>query len=349
MLDIEKMKQITEQLHVVAASKQFGRDGSRALADLISAITRIYKTVEPSLRQLPLTIFICPNAGVDLEPLVGPAKATVAKPDLVTHELDGACLVDVSHGSRLSIFEAANVDKIELSKHALVYEFDTQAEHFFIDGERYRVTNPTSQPSIYAAPTYSSLAEALERFSKTVVLTNSCFILDECWADDKRIFLKPGPERNMRRSLHQFLRAAFPDAEVRPEQIVDESHPVDIKVTWNDTNKRALIEIKWLGKSLDQAKGKFTSKHSDSRALEGAKQLADYMESDKTAAPGHRSRGYLVVIDARRRSVKETTKTVTPAQGLYYRSREIKYNPEFHNLRNDFEKPIRMFAEPVLN
>jgi hypothetical protein len=349
MLDIGKMKQITEQLHVVAASKQFGRDGSRALADLISAITRIYKTIEPALRRSPLTVFICPAASPELGSLLGPAKATLSSPDLVTHELDGACIVEVSQNSGLSVFEADGVDTDRLSKHAIVYEFDNLTEFFCIDGERYRVTNPAAQPSVYAAPTYSSLADALQRFSKTIVLNNSCFILEECWADEKRIFLKPGPEKTMRRSLHQYLRNIFPDAEVRPEQVVDESHPVDIKVTWNDTNKRALIEIKWLGKSLDTARGEFTSQYTDNRARSGAKQLADYMDGDRAAAPGVRSRGYLVVIDARRRRANVATKAVTTAQGLYYRDREIAYDPEYHKIRHDFEVPIRMFAEPILN
>lgn len=347
-LDINSMRSITHQLHVVAASKHFGPNGARALADLISKIIRLYRTVEPAIRKKPLCLFNCPNGRDALDPILG-AATPVASAELVSHELDDACCVDVTHRTRLDVFDGAGIDPVELSKHAIVYIFKEGSEYFIIGGQEYLVENPSSQPSVFAVPTFSSLAEALQRFSKNKVLTTSCFLLEKCWADKKRIFFKPGPEEDMRKSLHQYLRDLFEDAEVRPEQVVDESHPVDIKVTWIDTNKRALIEIKWLGRSFDDTKGTFTSTHSDSRALAGAKQLADYLDADKTAAPGMRSRGYLVVIDARRRDVNVATKSVTEQQGMFYRSREIRYNPEYHKLRQDFEAPLRMFAEPILN
>lgn len=343
--DIEKMKQITHDLAVVAVSKHFGADGSRALADLISIVTKLYRNIDPERLKAPLPVFVVPIGGGDVSAIVGTAKFTMAT-DLITHELDEGCILGVTQGGKVSVFDAAGVDRELLSKQAIVYVFDLDKEYFLVDGMPYSVANPTDQASPYATPTYSSLTNALQRFAKRKVAHTSCYILEGCWADDKRLFLKPGPESTMRRSLEQYLRDVFPDAEVRPEQNVDESHPVDIKITWGDTLKRALIEIKWLGKSRT-SESKITVDHTAQRARDGAKQLADYMDADLKAAPGVRSVGYLVVFDARRRKLSETTTSLAPVEAFYYRDREIDYSPDYAATRTDFHPPIRMFAEPL--
>jgi hypothetical protein len=182
-----------------------------------------------------------------------------------------------------------------------------------------------------------------------VVNKTVCFILghevDGIWHGVNRLFLRAKPEGIMRRSLHQYLRNAFPDAEVRPEQIVDESHPVDIKVTWADTTHRAIIEIKWIGDSVDPS-GKITTKYRDARANDGAKQLSDYLDSDAEAAARIRTRGYLVVFDARRKGLTQNQSSINAENGLFYRDAEIIYDPDFNAKRKDFSVPIRMFAEP---
>jgi hypothetical protein len=345
MLDIEKMKQLTHELAVVAVSKHFGADGSRALAELISIVTKLYRNIEPELLKAPLPIFVVPIGAGDVSEIVGPAKCTLA-PDLITHELDSGCILGLAQGGEISVFDAAGIDRAALSKHAIVYVYDSDKEYFLVDGQPYRVANPSGQASAYAKPTYSSLTAALQRYAKRKVANTSCYILEGCWADDKRLFTKPGPESTMRRSLEQYLRDVFPDAEVRPEQVVDESHPVDIKVTWGDTLKRALIEIKWLGKSRT-SDNKITVNYTESRARDGAKQLADYMDADAKAAPGVRSVGYLVVIDARRRKLADSTTSLPAADAYYYRDRDIRYDPDYAAQRKDFHAPIRMFAEPL--
>ena len=108
----------------------------------------------------------------------------------------------------------------------------------------------------------------------------------------------------------------------------------------------ALIEIKWLGKSLDE-NGKITTNYSAWRAKQGAKQLADYLDSNRGQVPTHQTIGYLVVIDARRRGLNELSISVNYVNGLFYKDAEVKYSPEYHRIRNDFERPIRMFVEPI--
>jgi hypothetical protein len=150
----------------------------------------------------------------------------------------------------------------------------------------------------------------------------------------------------MRQSLANFLAARLDAShEVREEQGVDESHPVDVKVTRLFSNRLAIIEIKWLGDSRDR--NHITVRYRDSRALEGAKQLADYLDMNRASAPNQVTRGYLVVIDARRRGLAETTTSISRTEGMHYRDIEIEYAVHHDQLRDDFEKPLRMFAEPV--
>jgi hypothetical protein len=151
----------------------------------------------------------------------------------------------------------------------------------------------------------------------------------------------------MRRSLHSFLTNRLRDAEVLPEQNVNERNPADLKITWSFTRSQALIEIKWLGKSRNPEKKMV--EHYDQRACDGADQLADYLDKYRTSNPIVDARGYLVVIDGRRRSLNKETTTVSREDGMYYENREIEFNPKHHEVRTDFERPIRMFAEPVFS
>ena len=164
-------------------------------------------------------------------------------------------------------------------------------------------------------------------------------------AEKRQTLFKPGPEETMRNSLTNYLKNVLPNAEVRPEQVVDDSHPVDIKVTWMLTSKLALIEIKWLGKSLNDG-GNFVT-YTDARAREGAQQLNHYLDGNQQQAPAHTTMGYLVVIDGRRYGLNAASTSVNAANGGRYRNQEIAFDPEFHTIRPDFARPIRMFAEPI--
>ena len=150
----------------------------------------------------------------------------------------------------------------------------------------------------------------------------------------------------MRDSLTQFLKVCLRgDVEVRPEQIVDETHPADIKVTWFMSNRLAFIEIKWLGAA--KATAKTLTRYSAARARVGAKQLAEYLDANATQAPTHQTRGFLVVLDGRRANVKTSTRRLTYDNGFKYERKEILYSPRYEKVRNDFEIPIRMFMEPI--
>jgi predicted alpha/beta-fold hydrolase len=127
---------------------------------------------------------------------------------------------------------------------------------------------------------------------------------------------------------------------------VDRSHPVDIKITWALVNRLALIEIKWLGKSLVDRRKQFTQNYTEARALSGANQLANYLDENLRQAPIYASKGYLVIFDARRAMCKTDTTILYKDDAMKYLNSDIQYNPEYHRTRTDFASPFRFFMEP---
>lgn len=109
----------------------------------------------------------------------------------------------------------------------------------------------------------------------------------------------------------EVVRNFFPDNTVKREQIVDATHPVDIKVTWPAINNVALIEVKWLGDSGQ-------TQYRDARANEGAKQLIDYLASSVQEEPDKHFVGYLTVFDGRRGKTSNQ-----------YERQEINYRSEY--------------------
>lgn len=170
--------------------------------------------------------------------------------------------------------------------------------------------------SIFAQPTYRELDEAIDYYNTRYAKNSSCAVLSQIWADKaKREFIQK-PEHFMRDSLWQCLQNILRNHTVKREQIVDATHPVDIKVTWPIISNIALIEVKWLGDSGQ-------TKYRDPRANEGAKQLINYLVSSMQEEPDKHFVGYLVVFDGRRGKVKNQ-----------YAQQEINYNPQYSSYPN---------------
>ena len=229
-----------------------------------------------------------------------------------------------------------------------VYQYTPLKEQFYTKTTTCELPQVPGTDSCFAISTFKSLEEALYHYKTTVVKCADCLHIKTALHSDERIFFKPHPEYLLRDSMVYFLKARLrgEGLEVRPEQAVDTSHPVDVKVTWGFTNHIALIEIKWLGKSLNSDTQTFTSNYTDSRARDGAKQLAEYLDANAIQVPNHNTMGYLVVFDLRRKSTKEDTTQIDIANGHWYENKEITYNPKYHDVRKDFAPPTRMFITP---
>lgn len=243
-----------------------------------------------------------------------------------------------------------------LSPDALVYYFNrTDGDVFILHNIWMQVPKFISGfSSVFSNPTFDDLSEALVHYHHSQAKFSNCWVLRGVWYDpEKRLHLRAAPEELMRRSLEQFLRTCFRDVEVRPEQNMSETNPVDIKMTWYSSGRIAIIEIKWLGQSVDPDTNRKTQNYSAGRARSGALQLATYLSQNAERLIGQQARGYLVVFDARRGglgAVRTSVKlSVSQQDALQYRDQEIDYSSVKAALdRGDMEKPIRLFLEPVV-
>jgi len=158
---------------------------------------------------------------------------------------------------------------------------------------------------------------------------------------------KAGPENGMRRSLYLFLRSTLEDGlpDVHEEAPADEKNPVDITVRWAESNRIALIEVKWLGASGTLNPFGITKRWSESRAKKGLQQLADYIDLTRDRAELFDARGYLAVFDGRRGRVKPETLVCSRIDGLKYRDADIEYDKQLL-ARHDVAEPVRFFCEP---
>lgn len=343
-LNLDLMKEVAHDLYVATVVQQHGDLGAAALKALLSALRLLYQHIEPESITERLVVFKALSD--DEHPLTNEDALTVQRPEALVQHARGSLVIQVLDNGEFLLWKTVPTSLAALAQVAVVYEYKNRSEYFLAKSERKAVAKlDAAYPSMFAVPTFSSLRAALDCYRTVMARVSTCEILAAAWADDARLFWKAKPEATMRKSLTQFLMCTLRGAEVRPEQIVDETHPVDIKVTWTFTNRLALIEIKWMGDSKDE-NGKVTTKYRDSRALDGAKQLADYLDANRIRAPQHETRGYLTVFDARRRALGADASTTTLDDGLHYDNEEIVFDPKFHEKRTDFEEPVRFFIEP---
>lgn len=335
---------------------EYGPEGVKALKQLLDRIKELYNFVEPELVSTNLVVFVALSDAVHVADVfdIGNADRYEDPRDLAHDYNPRSCKDDVIiHVCESGYYlrRGEQVDLATLSKYAIVYKYYGRKDYIIVKGDEVPVPELDSAfASVFSVPTFRELRDALEDYKRRRISTSYCKLFSQAWyggATSHRLFFVSGPESKMRDSLVQYLNTTLPDAEVRAEQNMDETHPVDIKVTWPN-NRMAIIELKWLGKAIN-SEGRITQNYSASRARDGAKQLATYLEMNRTHAPMKETRGYLVVIDGRRRGLREDSTSIDTRNGLWYKYKDIDFDPKFHEIRDDFEEPVRMFAEPICN
>ncbi len=106
-----------------------------------------------------------------------------------------------------------------------------------------------------------------------------------------------------------------------------------------------LIEIKWLGAS-SRPDGHVTVRYRQPRAQAGADQLAGYLDAQLQSAPQRVVHGYYVIVDGRRRGLREGASEISYTDGHHYEHEDLQFDPAHHDSRGDFDPPYRMFARP---
>lgn len=347
--DPDRVKDLVSNLYMTKIISAYGDEGIATLRNVMEYLRRLFQFLEADSIRGSLIVY----KSIDSASVIHPEWASISALEHITPEgpLEASSILNIEccADGTLKYSKNDELDLHDLSQRAIVYLYSNRQDTFYIKGNAEPAINPCSgYASLFCIPTYSLIEEALEDYKRKSIRTSNCPIFSECWyggKDGPRLFFKLKPEATMRRSLANFLGNVLRDADVGQEQNVDESHPVDVRVTWIGNNRRALIEIKWLGQSVDDD-GKEKTGYSEARARDGAKQLADYIDEEHERLPLHDRRGYLVIVDGRRRGLSEGCIELDPGDGLWYQDKEITFDPAFHDIRSDFEIPVRMFAEP---
>ena len=347
MIDHENLQTLARQLPASVAVLTFAEGGDAAIKVVYRACKRVFTAIDPSQLGGPVLVF------------------SQVEPRSIAHRPSGKTIGDISEvqphvrtGFALEVDSSTNamwlwpvrppVGIDELRASGVVFLHDNGNEQFLIADTDIPIPRVfAGAQSIFSVPNYANLADALAHYRHPVVRYSECAILETVWYDDKRLFLIEKPEDTIQRSLQRYLHHTLRrDAEVMREQNVDDTHPVDIRVTFHFTNRVALVEVKWLGKSR-HSDGSQATQYYPNRAVGGARQLAGYLDSFAKSSPSSVVKGYLLVLDARRRGLTNGATTISAEDGMYYADREIDFQPKYEIERTDFIQPLRMFAEPI--
>ena len=331
-----------KEIPLVAARRAFGKPGIDAAFATLDMAKRLFRHVEVERLKGRVVIFYRVGAGtpgtsgVNRSPLDLGSLAAAPAGDIV---------IEVGLGG--TPYKATlKIGLTKLANTAVVYHWHAGHEEVMAGKERQSLPklDPGSKSQL-AIPTFSELREALESYAVHNVRESTCYLFNSAWRGNGRLVFKARPEATMRRSLTQFLRNRMgADHDVLPEQPVDESHPVDIRVTPRlNNNRMMLVEIKWMGRSIGKSG---LTNYGPARAREGAKQLADYLDSQQQSSPARVVQGYYVIIDGRRRNLGKRVRKISRQDGFYYETRDVAFDPEYHRTRGDFDPPFRMFARP---
>ncbi|WP_322937854.1 hypothetical protein [Nocardioides bizhenqiangii] len=349
------MAGIAEQLFEVHVERAHGAPGVERLQAVLATVKRIYRVRSPQSFPEGLVVVASIAPGGVLDPSVSSQLDTAYK----LNSLSAGAVVEVMADGTARGRPLGSDDINAMALSAVVYWYSNASgdgtEAIVLPDGHVSVPNPNGYPSAIASPTFWELEDSLSWYHERLASKGTCKILKTVWADDgqgRRLAFVNHPEIIMRESLAQHLRSSLRDHQairVNEEQNQSETEPVDIEVTWSLTTHIALLEVKWVGKCLEETNTRLASySYADSRAREGVPQLSGYLDDAYERNPGHEVKGYLVVFDGRRRGISRWQPgAVSGNDAWYYENREIDYRGTIP-VRDDFRPPVRLFLEPRL-
>ena len=257
--------------------------------------------------------------------------------------------------NNLYLWEEFDISSCIEMENILIYHFKKNKEFFIANKEKIEITEVPFGSRF--SNEFWELSNFLQKYAISKIKNSSCPIFNRSWYDGNKIFFKSGnndiPEKYMQESLKNFIddirifKGEIGQFESDREHTLGAERPVDVLIKWEKSNRVALIEIKWLGKSIKENK-KITSTHTNSRANEGYIQLKDYYELAKKDYPTKIIKCYLVVIDGRRWKTNDKTISISFTDGMHYSTEELKIKDSIQYWKTypNIEEPIRMFVEP---
>ncbi|EQA1624001.1 hypothetical protein V5K00_RS17900 [Enterobacter asburiae] len=360
--NVENVSGILQALYTLQVEKEFGILGSQKLKVLLNEINMLYRHIPAERITGSLTIKI-KVAISDDEDIINDFKETSIQrsyfdlAEKIKCNTSSHIIVEILENCEFVTFICQNeCDCAELAKNSIIYKFINSTDYIY--AKKYQCQIPKLSPvlaSNFCIPTLNGLEDALALYNSRVAKYSSCPTLSGVWeggVEGPRLVLVNKPESIMRDSLTNALRLLLaPDAEVRPEHNTDETKPVDIKISWIGSRASALIEIKWLGRSLAKPRGgnigKMTfTNYALPRVQEGALQLADYLDREVRSTNATAHKGYLVIFDARRKNIQGPDDKLQCNDAFHFENDEINLDVDYPNIRDDYSKPYRFFMAP---
>jgi hypothetical protein len=346
--DGERLRELVLDNYQRTIEEQYGTRGTELLRVLGEALTQTYRVLAPELMSDGLTVFATLSA--EARPMAERVCMKLSSEQLVGRVHAGATIQAL--GEDRFVLCGEQIDPVALAAAALVYRYQ-DGDHFVLGGMLARIAPRHPFASWWSVPAFFELEEALEAYREQVAIDCDCEILKaEIWHDaERRWILANKPEDAMQRSLWRYLRNVMRGAqqvrEVDREQPVQGRRPPDIKITFSGSNRIALIEVKWMGASVNKDGTDLSSFKADEKsANDGAQQLVDYLDANLQRAGKHQTMGYLVVYDARRDGVSLGDE-LTREQAYAYELRELSFSPDHAASRNDFALPLRFYMRPL--
>lgn len=348
-LNLDLMRGLHEQSIQSAVFEALGADGQRLAALLADRLPDIHAALDVDL--LPEGLFVFASAaGSEGLPEFSAQLTDLGAVD--PYPRTSYTVEVLESGYRVM---PATLSPSDYPTSSVGYSFThPSSEQWHVGGQSIAVFNPTvDQTTVFGTLVFTDLEQALDEYAQKKVRECRCSVLAAGWLDESRIYWAQRPEKQVRRSVENFLDSRL-RAVVEVEHIVDEDKEVDVVVFWNNPRRGALIECKWLGVSASEpdAEGhRKITRFGPADARSGFSQLADYLDRKRPRAGDRTFKGYLVVIDGRRSGTTnpDDVRTFTSAELMNFEHAGVDgWQPDLI-ARTDLATPRIMFCRPKLS
>ena len=282
MSRIDDLTRHISENYLVQISAASGQAGVDVVKEMHPYLRRIFRAVAYESITGRLTVF---RSIQNDRPVLDRSSALRLRDiaELAAHHRGTMTLEVVSESEVYLWLREASPESFE---DVLSYTFsNVDGEQFWVGQTKVGMPAPVKYP-LFGLRLFFGLEEALRRYALDLAYGCHCEILQSVWRDPERLAWLPAPEGRMRDSLAYFLRNALADGtpDIVKEAPVDDRNPVDITIRWADSNRIALIEVKWLGASGQLGMPKFTKIWRAARATKGLRQIANYIDINRARA-----------------------------------------------------------------